>query len=74
VAFIGSVGVILDGVFENLFSLLALSILLENVGIAEDNQFVKWIFLVGHRIVVLCLIIVHLFEFLLCGLENLLKR
>jgi hypothetical protein len=74
VTFVCAVGVLLDGLFQNLLSLLGLVILLQDIGIAHDHSLIERVLLVRQTIEVLSLIIVELFLLFFSQPEQLLER
>ena len=74
VTLICAVGVLLDGLFQNLLGLLGLVILLQNISIAHDHSLIERVLLVRQTIKVLSLIIVELFLLFFSQPEQLLER
>ena len=74
VPFIGTSGVVFNGLLQNLFSFFDFIILFKDTGVTHDNSFVERVLIVGEGIEVLGLIEVEFLELFLSHLEELLER
>lgn len=74
VTLVRAIGILLDGLFQNLLGLLGLVILLQNIGIAHDHSLIEGVLLVRQTIKVLSLVIVELLLLFLSQPEQLLER
>lgn len=73
VTFVRAVGVVFNGLLEDLTGLLDLVVLLEQVGIAHHDCLVERVLVVGKTVEILSFVVVEFLIFLFAHLEELLE-